>query len=194
MNRADADHRQHQHDRFRARRHIDRDAVALPDAARAECGGDALDLLQQAFVGKSPLIAALVEVDQRGVAAATVGDVMVERVVGEVGPAADEPSKRGLELWSGGHPFTGATIARFEHAVPRAEPWQLPRSAIPERLRIAAGVVDHRLDGRWEKVHRYPFAWAWIIPLNGRRAPVSPENFADVLAIDAERERTIVER
>ena len=82
-------------------------------------------------------LAALVDVDQRGVPAAAAGDVMIERVVTEVGFGANEPAERGRRP--------------LEHLVPRAEPRQLTGRAIPEGVRIAPRVIDPALDDRGDE-------------------------------------------
>ena len=55
----------------------------MPSAAQRR--RDALHLVEQLRVGVDRALAALVEVDERRVPAAAVRDVMIERVVGEVG-------------------------------------------------------------------------------------------------------------
>ena len=74
------------------------------------------------------LLAALVEVDQRRVRAAAVGDVVVERVVGEVGLRADEPAE--------------CREGPLERAVPLPEPRQASGRARPEAFGIAKPIIE----------------------------------------------------
>src|SRR5215468_286806 len=134
MDGADADRREHQHHGFCGHRHVDRDAIALVDAKAAERRRDALYFVQDLRVGIDRTLATFVEVDQRGMAAASVRDVVVERVVAEIRFAADEPSE--------------GRRRPLERLVPGPEPRQLAGCAIPETLRIAARVVEPALHDR----------------------------------------------
>ncbi len=79
--------------------------------------------MQQLGVGEDRAVAALVEVDERRVTAASGGDVTIERVMGEVRLRADEPAER--------------RRLPFEDTVPGPEPWQLFRRACPEAFGVA---------------------------------------------------------
>ena len=141
----------------------------MPSAAQRR--RDALDLVQQLRVGEEAALAALVEVDQRRVAAPSARDVTIERVVREVRLAADEPAER--------------RAGPLEHAVPRPEPRQLARGAFPERVRIGARVFNPLLhdwchDGQGNLRSRWMIRWRSVDqkpgPVAGEGHGTWPEN------------------
>ena len=143
VDRANPDRGEHQRDRFRRCRHVDRQAIAAADSERAQTRGDALDERQERGVAEGPAFAALVHVDERGMAAAAVRDVSIEGVVREVRLGADEPAKRGE--------------GPLEDAVPRTKPGQFTRGARPERFRVPEPALDPFLhDGRHDTHIRLP--------------------------------------
>jgi hypothetical protein len=127
VDRADPDRGEEQDDRFGAERHVDRDAVALAEPEAAQGGGRALDFSEEQLVAEGSLLPPLVQVDKRRAVAAPLLDVGVERAVGQVRPAADEP----LE----------ARRMRFEDAVPFAEPGKRGGGARPEPLGVPSGLL-----------------------------------------------------
>ena len=121
VDRADAHRRQHQHDRLGARRHVDGQAIALANAEATQRRGHPLHAVEQLGVGEDRAVAAFVEVDERRVTAAAVADVMIQRVVGEVGLRADKPAER--------------RRVPLEDAIPAPEPGQLARPRAPRSPR-----------------------------------------------------------
>ena len=113
VDRADADRREHQHDGLGRGRHVDRQPIAFAEAEPAQRRRRARHAFEQFGKCKRLFLAALVEVDQRRVRTAAVGDVVIERVIGEVCVRADEPAER--------------REGPFERAVPLPEPRQRRR-------------------------------------------------------------------
>ena len=98
VDRADAGAGQHGDGQFLDHRHVDRDAVALLDAAALEHVGELADLLVELAVGELCVLAGLVAFpDDRDLVAARL-QVPVQAVVGDVGLAADEPLDRDVAL------------------------------------------------------------------------------------------------
>ena len=93
VDRPDPDGRQHRDDRLGRCRHVDRQAVALADPEAAKPGGDPLDLGEQLRIREGAPSTPLVERDQGRRLATTRRDVAIERVRGEVRPAAREPGE-----------------------------------------------------------------------------------------------------
>ena len=92
----DADGAEHEDDRLRTRRHVDRDPVALVDPKSAQRGRDALRLLEQLRVREGLALAALVLGDERDALAVAGPDVMVDAVVREVRAPSEVPAERRL--------------------------------------------------------------------------------------------------
>src|SRR5438876_10595689 len=108
MNRADANGGQHQRDRFRTRRHVHGDSIALADTESSQRGGNPRYIVKQLRVGEDSSVAPLVDVDDRGMAAATRIHMTIECVIGEIGFGTDEPAEG---RWR-----------PFEDAIPAPEP------------------------------------------------------------------------
>ena len=124
MDRPDPDGRQHRDDRLGRGRHVDRQAVALADPEAAKPCGDPLDLGEQLRVGEGAPSTPLVQRDQGRRLAPARRDVAIERVRGEVRPAAREPGE-------------ARPLARLECAVRPAGPVEPLGLLEPERLRVA---------------------------------------------------------
>ena len=91
MDRADARARLHRDDALDAHRHVDDDAVALPDALRAQSVGQLIDLGQQFPVGHLPDLAVVGLGDDRHLVAEAGLDIAIEAVVRSVQFAVGEP-------------------------------------------------------------------------------------------------------
>ena len=139
VDRPDPDGGEQEHDRLRAGRHVDRDAVALLDAEPAQRGGDPLHLVEELAVREDAALAALVRVDERGVPCPAAPHVAVERVPGEVRPPAHEPAE--------------LREAPLEHVLPALEPGQVLGGAGPEAFRVLASRGDPAADDRVHEVH-----------------------------------------
>src|SRR5439155_2600375 len=118
----DADGAEHEDDRLRTRRHVDRDPVALVDPKSAQRGRDALRLLEQLRVREGLALAALVLGDERDALAVPGLDVMVDAVVREVRAPAEVPAERRL--------------LPVEDALPLLEPWQRLGGLPPDAFRV----------------------------------------------------------
>ncbi|MEA2515644.1 MAG: hypothetical protein QOJ59_5133 [Thermomicrobiales bacterium] len=139
VDRADPRRRQHRHDRFGHRRHVDPDAIASLDAETAQRRRDLLHSVEELGVGVDPLLATLVERDQRGMSAPAVRDMEVQAVVAEIGETALEPTKRRRRP--------------IEDPIPGPEPMCALRSPRPEAVRIGLGLVQPALDDRIDDIH-----------------------------------------
>src|SRR5262245_5520241 len=95
--------------------------------------------MEKLRVGVEDAGAALVDVDERRLAAASFGDVAIDRVIRKVGLCAGKPAER----WR----------ARLEDAIPGPEPRQLARGLVPERFRILSCVFDPAPDDRRNEFH-----------------------------------------
>src|SRR5262245_2629957 len=140
VNRADSYGREHQHDRFGRGRHVDREPIALAESESAQRRRRFRDAIEQFGVRERLPLAALVEVDECGVCAASVGDVVIERVIGEVRLCATEPAEGGKRP--------------LERAVPVSEPGQRLRRSLPEAFGIAQAFVNKLLNSWRHNTHR----------------------------------------
>ena len=82
---------EHRDRQLRDHRHVDRDAVAGPDAELLERVGRLLDLAQEVRVGERPRVARLADPVVGDLVAEAVRDVAVDAVVADVQLAAGEP-------------------------------------------------------------------------------------------------------
>src|SRR5262245_44755603 len=98
--------------------------------------------MQQLRIGEHTPIAALADIHERRVPAASSLDVAIECVVSEIGARAGKPSKSG--------------IVPVERALPPPEPNQLSRRARPESLRIAPSIINPPLDDWIEQTRHVP--------------------------------------
>ncbi len=128
MNRADPHDREHQRDRFLARRHVDRDAVAFRDPNAAQGCREALHVVKKLGVGLDGALAAFVDADQRRAPALPREHMTIDRVVAEIGFRSEKPTER--------------RRLPLEDAVPGTKPRQLGRGPSPERVRIPESVLD----------------------------------------------------
>src|SRR6185503_10679369 len=124
--------------------HVERDAVALPDAERLESVGEAADLAVELLVGQRPLLAGLAFPQDRRLVAPCGGEMAVEAVVSHVRLRADEPFReRQLPV---------------EDLLPGLEPVELLGEVLPEfqpvlrlvDLRVLRDGVLHELLRRRE--------------------------------------------
>ena len=136
---ADADGRQHEDGGLEGIRHVDREAVALADAHAAQCGCRLLHAPLQLGVGEHLPDAALAGVDERRVPASARRVLVVDAHVGEVGLPAHEPAERG--------------VVGLVDGVPRFQPGQLPRGAVPERFRVLQPCAHPVPDNGVDDVH-----------------------------------------
>src|SRR5258708_32367654 len=95
VNRADAHSREHQHDRLGAGRHVISDTIAFLKAHDAQRSRLAFLFVKLLRVGESLPLAAFIEIDQGGMPTPAALDVLVERIVGQVGLPADKPAEGG---------------------------------------------------------------------------------------------------
>ena len=152
-----------EHDGLGAGGHVDRQPVALADAHAAQRGGDALDLGEQLEVGERAPVAALVEVDERGLVASAGRDVVVERVVREVRLRRPRTSGTTARRARTRCPTRGTTAAR----APRA----------PTARRGLAAVLDPSVDDGVLQLHvsAHPHfdegISAWSMPFGGTVRP-----------------------
>ena len=131
---ADPYRAEHEDDRLRRRRHVDRDAVTLSHAHRPQRRPNALGLSVNVGVGQRPALAALVLGDERDVLAVSRRDMVVDAVVREVRDAARVPTEgRGLPV---------------QDAIPLPKPRHLLRRAAPEALRVVGRLAAPRADLR----------------------------------------------
>ncbi len=133
VRRADAGARQHGDGEFRNHWHVDADSVSLADAKGLQSVGGAADLVLEFGVGDRPRVAWLSLPDDGSLATLPGQDMPVDRVVAGVDLAPDEPlGERG--------------VAPIQGRVPRLEPVQLLRPALPEPDDVGIGLrVDCRV-------------------------------------------------
>ena len=124
MRRADARASEHGDRQFRTHAHVDRDAIALLHAERLQDIGELADFGEQLLISEGADFAGFAFPDDSGFVGASVLDVTVETVVGEIDLAADEP-------------FRPRTIP-LENFRPRLEPVQLLGDSSPELFGIFA--------------------------------------------------------
>ncbi len=140
VNRTDAHAGEHQHDRLRADRHVDRDPVAAADSEAAQRRRRPADLVTQLGVGEDAALAALVEIHDRGAPALAALDMDVDALPGEVRLRSGEPAE--------------ARRLGDEGLVPAPQPRQLIGGSGPELGEVGirvGGVAPH--DGV-ENLHR----------------------------------------
>jgi hypothetical protein len=124
VHRADACTGEHRHDRLGHHRHVDHDAIAAVYALCRERPGQAGDAIAQLAITEPHHRAGYrAVVDERGLFAASLLDVAVERVVTGIDPSTAEPS---IEWCAGG----------IEYRVPAALPVQRFSLLTPETLRV----------------------------------------------------------
>src|SRR5260221_14017323 len=99
--------------------------------------------MQHLRIGESLSLAALVDVDQGGMPTPAALDVIVERIVGEIGLSADVPAE------GGGRPF--------EDAIPCTEPGQLLCCLSPKCCWILPGISNPTLHHGTHKIHVIAF-------------------------------------
>jgi hypothetical protein len=112
---ADPDAGEHEDDRLAARRHVDAEAVSLPDAQPAQRGSGPANLVLQLRVGEHGALAPLVLAHQCGTSSVASIDVAVNAIPGEVGLAAHKPSEVAPAI-------IGLVHIPLEHAIPRSVP------------------------------------------------------------------------
>ena len=118
---------EHRDGELRDHRHVDRDAVAGPDAELLERVGRLRDLAQQVRVGQRPGVARLADPVVGDLVAEAVRDVPVEAVVADVQLPAGEP--------------LGERQVPLERGVERLEPVDaLTRQPRPEGLEVRLGL------------------------------------------------------
>ena len=127
MDRPDAHARQHEHECLGTGGHGKCDSVALHHTQAPQSCCYPLHLGQELGVGIGDLVTALVEVDEGVAVAASICDMMVERVVRDVGLGTDEPAER--------------RRVSLVDAVPSPEPRELLRRARPKSLWIRQAVL-----------------------------------------------------
>ena len=96
MDRADAARRRAWHRPARDHRHVDRDAIALPDAVLLQHVGEAADVLVELAVGDLPIVIGIVALPDDRRLVAPLLQVPVDAVVGDVEHAVLEPFDRDL--------------------------------------------------------------------------------------------------
>ena len=136
VDRAQPCHRQHRDDRFRNHRHVDDDAVAFHHAQVGQHARRARDLVGQ--LGVADFLFGIGDggvVDDRGLVAAPIFYMMVERHVGRVHLAVGEP-------------VADAVGILLQYLLRKFEPLQRPGLVTPESFRIlhrtvVLGLVAH---------------------------------------------------
>ena len=131
MNRANASAGQHGNGQFGHHRQVDRDAVALFDAARLEYVGKFTDLFVQFLVGQRSVFPRLVALPDDGDLIAFCIEVPVEAIIRDVSLAADKPLNRN-------RPRVHVVVVR-PHSIPLLEPVKLFGLCGPKRLWIGDG-------------------------------------------------------
>ncbi len=135
MDRADARAGEHGEHRLRHVRHVDHHAIAAADAERLQHRGERVHFAMQFAIGD--LVGEIRfgrHRDQRELVAARV-QVPVDRVVAEVGLAADEPAPE-------------RRVRVVEDALRRLVPVDRPGLFRPERLRLLHGLAIQLVVGR----------------------------------------------
>jgi hypothetical protein len=126
VDRPDPHAGEHRERRLRDHRHVDQHPVAVAHALRLEHRGEAVDLGGELAEGVGRLLPRLGrEVDQRLLVAAR-GEMTVDRVVADVGAAADEPLRE-------------RRPRVVEHRCERRLPVDQLRLVAPERVAILDG-------------------------------------------------------
>ena len=136
VRRADLGAGEHGDGQLRHHAHVDRDAVALGHAQRAQRVGEAIHLALEHAVGQHARIARLAFPDDGRLVAPRRMRVPVHAVVGDVQLAADEPL----------HPRR----VPLQHLLPRREPVQALGLARPRSLR-----------GSFRRARRLRDRWRW---------------------------------
>src|SRR5262245_65102173 len=109
MKTANADAREHQHNRFGTGRHVNGHAVPFLHAETTQRRRDLFYVVQHLRVSEFASFSPLVSIHQRGMPAAAIFYMIVERVIGEICAPADEPFKR--------------RKSPLQDVVPFLEPW-----------------------------------------------------------------------
>ena len=146
----DAQDRKHRRDGLDGRRHVDGHPVSPPHPEPAQRRGDRPNLVEQLLVRQPTTASSFVGGDERDLAAAAQGHLVVQRGPAHVRPPADEPAeRRGLV---------------DEDPIRRPEPWdELVGDLAPERL----GVGER---GRPQSIERMLSRHVATVPDGDQRA------------------------
>ena len=121
MDRAEPRAGEHREQGFGDHRQIDQDALAFMHAERAHHRGHAVHFGVQFGVGVAPLDARFRRYIHQRILLSARGEMAVDRVVAEIGLAADEPARK-------------RRIASVEHLIERRFPVDAPRLFAPRTI------------------------------------------------------------